>query len=70
MVLTVKNIGEQVNGVGASVFLAIILIALKLTHHIDWSWVWVLFPLWIGGAVVFLVFLLTLGMMIKNNFKG
>ncbi len=27
--------------------LALVFIALKLSNHIDWSWIWVLAPLWI-----------------------
>lgn len=33
--------------------LTILFIALKLTDHIDWSWWWVVSPLWIPLAVVF-----------------
>lgn len=32
--------------------LAVLFITLKLTHVIDWSWWWVLAPLWLGVAVV------------------
>lgn len=32
--------------------LTILFIGLKLTNHIDWSWWWVLSPLWIGLAVI------------------
>ena len=28
--------------------LTLVFIVLKLTHYIDWSWVWVLSPLWLG----------------------
>ena len=39
--------------------LTILLIGLKLTNHIDWSWWWVLGPLWIpivtALAVVFVL---------------
>ena len=31
--------------------LALLFIALKLTGHIDWSWIWVLSPLWIPVAL-------------------
>ena len=31
--------------------LGILFIGLKLTHTIDWSWLWVLSPLWIGFAI-------------------
>ena len=32
--------------------LTLIFITLKLTHYIDWSWWWVLAPLWIPIAIV------------------
>lgn len=28
-------------------FLGVVLITLKLTHNIDWDWLWVLAPFWI-----------------------
>lgn len=31
--------------------LTLLFIALKLTHVIDWEWVWVLSPLWISFLV-------------------
>ena len=31
--------------------LAIIFMVLRLTHHIDWPWIWVLAPLWIGASI-------------------
>lgn len=33
-------------GIGFFGALAILFIALKLTGHIDWSWWWVLAPIW------------------------
>lgn len=36
-------------------FLALMLIGLKLTGYITWSWLWVLAPLW-AGAILWLVF--------------
>lgn len=32
--------------------LTLVLIVLKLTHYINWSWLWVLSPLWLGWLVV------------------
>ena len=31
--------------------LTVIFIALKLTHFIDWSWLWVFSPLWISAII-------------------
>jgi membrane protein YdbS with pleckstrin-like domain len=35
--------------------LTIVFVVLKLTHVIDWSWWWVLAPLWISAALVIVV---------------
>lgn len=37
---------QKSSGIGFFGLLALIFIALKLTGHIDWSWWWVLAPLW------------------------
>lgn len=42
-------------GIGFTGLLTILFIGLKLTHYIDWSWWWVLAPIWI--AAVFVVIL-------------
>lgn len=39
-------------GIGFLGALTILFIALKLTNVIDWSWWWVLAPLWIPVAAV------------------
>jgi membrane protein YdbS with pleckstrin-like domain len=44
--------------------LTIVFVILKLSSVIDWSWWWVLSPLWIGAAftavMLFIVFLIIL----------
>ena len=45
-------------GIGFLGFLTLLFIALKLTGYIDWSWMWVLAPLWIGIPVMFAIALL------------
>ena len=35
--------------------LTLVFVVLKLTKYIDWSWWWVLAPLWIPVALVFVV---------------
>lgn len=48
-------------GMGTLSVLTLIFIVLKLTGLIDWSWVWVLSPVWIPGlffAVVFAIILI------------
>lgn len=40
------------SGIGFSGLLTIAFIVLKLCHVIDWSWLWVLSPLWIGAGLI------------------
>jgi hypothetical protein len=35
--------------------LTILFIGLKLTNYIDWSWLWVLAPLWIPITLILLI---------------
>lgn len=52
---------EQVKvsgGIGFSGLLTIVFIVLKLCGVISWKWIWVLAPMWISIAVVFLVVIL------------
>ena len=39
-------------GIGFVGLLTIVFIILKLTGYIDWSWWWILSPLWIMGSVI------------------
>ena len=39
------------SGIGFGGALCVLFIGLKLTGYIDWSWWWVLSPLWIGLVV-------------------
>ena len=42
-------------GIGVIGLLTILFIGLKLTNYIDWSWWWVLSPIWITIASVIVV---------------
>lgn len=58
------------NGSNLTGVLLILFIVLKLTHNIDWSWWWVLSPLWIPVAMVMALMVLTaLIVMIVEAFK-
>lgn len=48
-------------GVGFTGLLTILFVGLKLTHDIDWSWWWVLSPIWISTAVTVALIALVLG---------
>lgn len=43
-------------GIGFTGLLTIVFIVLKLTDVIDWSWWWVLSPIWISAALVLTIF--------------
>ncbi len=45
------------SGLGFGGALALLFIGLTLGEVIDWSWWWVLSPLWIGLAVILLIVL-------------
>lgn len=47
-------------GIGFVGLLTIVFIVLKLTHNIDWSWWWVLSPIWITAVVVLSIILIVL----------
>jgi heme/copper-type cytochrome/quinol oxidase subunit 2 len=43
-------------GIGFVGLLQVLFIGLKLTKHIDWSWFWVLAPMWISVSIALIVF--------------
>lgn len=45
-------------GIGFSGALAIVFIVLKLLHKINWSWWWVLSPLWISFLLALVIVLI------------
>jgi hypothetical protein len=49
---------SKTGGIGFFGLLTIVFITLKLTNYIDWSWWWVLSPLWIPFVIIVLVILL------------
>lgn len=52
-------------GVSLGGVLFIVFLVLKLTGHIDWSWLWVTAPLWIPIGL-FIVFLIGLSFISKH----
>ena len=55
------------SGIGFVSLLTIVFITLKLTKNIDWSWWWILSPLWIGFVVMIIVLLLGVILAILFN---
>lgn len=55
-------------GLGIVSVLTIIFIVLKLLGVIQWSWIWVLSPIWISAVLVVAVFsVILIGGRIKNG---
>lgn len=54
------NTETSSGGIGFSGLLTVLFIGLKLTGHIDWSWWWVLSPIWLPLVVVIGIWLLIL----------
>lgn len=54
-------------GMGFGGLLTIVFITLKLLDKIDWSWWWVLSPIWISGGLllIFVIFLALIHFLIK-----
>ena len=50
-----KESNTSSGGIGFFGLLTIVFIVLKLTGYIDWSWWWVLAPMWGGIALLLLV---------------
>ena len=62
---------KQVGGISFTSLLAILFIGLKLTGVINWSWLWVLSPIWIPIAIVLAlaIIILSFSMLINFFFK-
>ena len=52
------KISTYVRGIGFAGLLTIAFVVLKLIGIITWSWLWVLSPIWISGALGILIFVI------------
>jgi len=57
------------SGIGFCGLLTIVFIILKLLGKIDWSWLWVLAPLWISTAIGIFIFSLILTFILIKECK-
>lgn len=53
-----KSSSSSSGGIGFTGLLTIVFVTLKLLGKIDWSWWWVLSPLWIGLSVTLTILLI------------
>lgn len=56
------------SGGGFSGLLTIVFIVLKLTGVIEWSWLWVLAPLWVGLLLVIAIVIIAVMVLIIAEF--
>ena len=58
-------------GIGFFPLLFLVLMVLKLTHYINWSWAWITLPLW--GGIAFMIGLyvaVVIAVLIAEFFKS
>lgn len=54
--------------IGFCCLLTVLFIGLKLAHYIDWSWTWVLSPIWLPLSVMlFIAVIAVIIYIIKNR---
>lgn len=59
-----KKNNNASSGINAIEVLTIVFVVLKLTKVIDWSWWWVLSPIWV---TIILIVVIVLGIAIFDN---
>ena len=64
-----KNTGSSGGyGLSFATVLTIVFIVLKLCGVIDWSWVWVLAPMWIS-FVLWILIIAVIGFVLKSKIR-
>ncbi len=53
-----KHKQTEVSGISFMGMLTVAFIVLKLTNHIDWSWWWVLSPLWLPITIAIALYII------------
>jgi len=62
-----SNSSSTSGGIGFAGLLTIVFVTLKLLGKIDWSWGWVLSPLWISAILVIAMLLIILAIAIAER---
>ena len=65
--MTKQNTNNR--GTGFAGLLTVLFVGLKLTGYIEWSWLWVLSPIWISVGLVVFISLIVLILAIFSNKK-
>jgi len=65
-----SNNSSSSGGISFTGALTILFIGLKLTHVINWSWWWVLSPIWISFSILLvMVLILAVAVVIEKVIK-
>lgn len=62
-----KKNSSSTTGIGFTGLLTLVFITLKLLHVIEWSWIWVLSPIWISAGLAILIILVMFVIFLINN---
>ena len=66
-----RHNGSTAGGIGVCGLLTIAFIVLKLTGVINWSWLWVLAPIWIPTAITLAIIVIVLvAILVRELTKG
>jgi hypothetical protein len=61
---------SSAGGIGFAGLLTIVFITLKLIGKIDWSWWWVLCPLWISAAIAIVILGIAMVVVIASGSRS
>ena len=61
--LRLGGVSHQRSGLGLGSVLLVVFVVLKLTGTTDWSWWWVLSPIWISALLVIVVLAIAAGVI-------
>lgn len=62
-----SNNSNSSGGIGFCGLLTIVFIVLKLCGTIDWSWIWVLSPLWIGVLISVIIVVIYVAVVLHDD---
>ena len=62
-----NNTATSSSSIGFTSLLTLLFIALKLTGYIQWSWWWVLSPIWISFSLIILIVIILLVISVVVN---
>lgn len=56
-------------GPSAAMLLGVLFVGLKLTGHIDWSWLWVTAPFWVPFLVSLVLFVVVFLFLVIKEYR-